>query len=119
MGPIVLAKDFSFVAAAGQTLRGDWIELGDLSRFQDGMLHVHCQTLDPTGGPFGLAVDVATSFDGVEHDLLGSTLTVTAVGSFDQAILGNMAEMVRVELTNSTAGLLMGIVSVWLQLVSD
>ncbi len=119
MAPIVLAKNFSFVAASGQTLLGDWIFIGDLSEFQNANVHVHSQTLSPSGGVSGLAVDVRSSFDRVESYQVGGSVSVTLPGSYDQTISANLADYVRLALTNNTGGLLIGIVSVWLQMKAE
>ena len=119
MRTITLAKNFSFLAASGQTLLGDWIGLGELSVYQNAVLHVHCQTLSPTGGPSGLDVSLRTSFDEVEHVVVAGSISMLNPGSSSQAINNDLADRVQLSLANGTAGLLMGIVSVWLQLKGE
>ncbi len=76
MLPIVLAKNFTFVAAAAQVLYGDWVDLGDLSEFQNANIHVHCQTLSPSGGASGLRIDVQSSYDEIETFPVGAHVAV-------------------------------------------
>ena len=119
MGPIALARDFSFVADAGQSVLGDWIDLGARSQIQNAELHVHCQTLWPMGGPGSLDVGLRSSYDEVEDNLVAPVMPLMMTGSRSQAITSNLADKVRLSLTNNSASLLMGIVSVWLQLKAD
>ena len=118
MGSIVLAKDISFVAAVGQVFLGDWIRVD--GEYLTGNIHVHCQTISPLGAATGLAVSVRTSYDTVEHEQIGTTINVTTPGSSDAPILpaagAAIAQNVRLQIVNSEAFTMMGILSVWLDL---
>jgi hypothetical protein len=116
MGPLVLAKNFTFALGSGQSFTGDW--MGMDSQFQNGTIHVHLQTLDPTAGG-GADVKVETSFDTVEANQIGTTITVSATGSQSAAISSNIASMVRLKIENQQGALLVGTISVWLQPKSD
>ena len=73
--------------------------MGMDSQFQNGTIHVHCQTLDPTAGG-GADVKVETSFDTVEANQIGTTINVSAPGSQSAAITSNIASMVRLKIEN-------------------
>ncbi len=117
MGAILLAKNFSFVAASGQFVYGDWVEVD--SRWLQGNIHVHCQTLSPPGAGNVLAVGVQTSADGVESNETVSPINVNQPGSYDQPIPGpgaSIERLVRLKLQDNTGSFVMGILSVWLDL---
>ncbi len=112
MGPLVLAKNFTIAMGVGQTFVGDWIGMD--SQFQNGTIHVHCQTVTPTAGG-GIDVQVETSYDTVEANQIGATVTVNSTGSQSQGITQDIAAMVRLKLVNSQGADIWATLSVWLQ----
>jgi hypothetical protein len=110
---VVLARNFPFVAAAGQSVVGDWI--GFDSEFQDANVHVHCQTISPTGLTTGFTVITEASYDTAEEVQVGSAINVNAPGSTDSSITAGLADRMRVKITNGELVTVMAIVSVWLQ----
>ena len=118
MGPLILAKNFTIAMHDLQTFFGDW--MGMDSQFQNGTIHVHCQTLTPTGGlTNGIAVEVETSYDTVENNQIGATVNVTATGSQSAPISSNIAPMIRLKLENTENLPMFATLSVWLQPKSD
>ncbi len=88
------------------------------SEFENAVLHVHCQTLDPPGATNGIRVQARTSYDTVEDEVVGTALNVTAPGSQSASISANLQEWVRVEFDVQETFQMLGILSVWLQLKS-
>ena len=114
MGPYVLAKNFTFSFGDNvQVFRGDWIPVD--SQFDNWNVHVHLQTLDPSSPTTGIKVDIETSYDTVESETVGTTITLAATGSSDSSITANMLGLVRLRLTNGDNASLSGTISVWLQ----
>ncbi len=118
MGPLVLAKNFPAVVDENQTFVSDWLPMD--SEFQNGTIHVHCQTISPNSGvTTGFEVQVETSYDTVESNQIGTTINVIATGSSNSAISANIAAMVRLKIENSETFPMFGILSVWLQPKSE
>ena len=113
MGPLILVKNFPVVVDQAQTFRTDWTPMD--SEFENGTIHVHCQTITPTGASTGIPVVVETSFDTVESNPIGTTINVFAPGSQSAGITQNIGPMVRLKLTTAEAFPMWAILSVWLQ----
>ncbi len=113
MGPLVLAKNFLMVAHQGQRFLGDWTPMD--SEFQNAEIHVHCQTISPTGLGSGFTTSVESSFDRVENYQLGGALAVNAPFSQTAPVTSDIGPWVRLRIENVEAVPVVGILSVWLQ----
>ncbi len=114
---LVLLKNFSYAADDGQIFRTDWAQVD--SEFQNATIHLHCQTLFPAVLTMGISIGVFTSFDTVEANLIGSTITLLAPGVQSAAVTSSLGSMVRVEVANGEAFPVYAVFSLWLQLKSN
>ncbi len=117
MGPVVLARNFTF--ALGSTtdiFRSDWVPVNP--QFENWTVHYFIQTLSPTSPTNGLTITVETSYDTVEVTQFAES-SATATGNGNITPANPMAQMARLKLSTSDSGGLFGIVSIWLQPKSD
>ena len=117
MGPIVLLKNFTLAISPGQSFQTDWVSFP--SGHKNADLHVHTQTIAPTGLGTGFSVGLETSYDTVEHTSAGAGANVNAPGSTTDNITSGLGPMARLEFQNGEAQAIFAIVSVWLQPKSD
>jgi hypothetical protein len=116
MGPYILAKNFTFVLADGQTFRGDWVPIDP--QFQKWLLNGNTQTLEPPVPTNGVLLKLEISYDQVNPEDAGST-NITGIGPTNTQITQNMLGWVRMVLINQEGAAMSGTISVWLQPKSD
>ena len=117
MGPIVLLKNFTFALDDTDVFTTDWVPFP--SEHQNATLHVHLQTLTPGNPSTGAQFSLATSYDTVEAEQVGTTVAMTAPGVGNAAISSNLGPMVRAVITNGESNAIWGTVSIWLQPKSE
>ena len=117
MGPIVLLKNFTLAIEQNQTFKGDWISVPSEHKNMD--MHVHCQTISPTGLTTGFTVGIETSYDTVEEVAAGTGVNVNAPGSSTDHITSGIGPMARIHIQTPESVSVFAVVSVWLQPKSE
>lgn len=117
MGPVVLAKNFTFaLGSTSDIFRSDWVPVD--AEFKNWNIHYHLQTLSPTSPTNGLTITVETSYDTIEVAQVGEG-SATATGSANITPANPVFGMARLKLGTADTGGLLGTVSVWLQPQSE
>ena len=117
MGPIVLLKNFTFELEVGQSFTTDWIPFP--SEHKNADMHVHLQSIVPTGLTTGVNTQLQATYDTVEEASVGGGVNQNLPGSTTDNITSDLGPMARVRIANPESVAIFGIVSVWLQPKSD